>query len=38
MFSAAKLEKDIWEVGSLRSLGKYAYTKYAEIAIRVALS
>ena len=38
MFSADKLEKDIWEVGSLRSLGKDAYTKYAEIAIRVALS
>ena len=38
MFGADKLEKDIWEVGSLRSLGKSAYEKYAEIAVRVALS
>ncbi len=38
MFGADKLDKGIWEVGRLRSLGKDAYEKYAEIAIRVALS
>ncbi len=38
MFSADKLEKDIWEVGSLKSLGKDAYSKFAEIAVQVALS
>lgn len=38
MFGADKLEKEIWEVGRMKSLGKDAYEKYSEIAISVALS
>lgn len=37
-FAADRLEKDIWEVGKLKSLGSSAYEKFSEIAIRVALS
>ena len=37
-FCADKLEKDLWEIGRLRNMGKDAYEKYAEIAVSVALS
>lgn len=38
MFSADKLEKEIWEIGRLRSYGSDAYEKFAKIAIQVALN
>ena len=37
-FCADKLEKEIWEVGRLRNMGRDAYEKYAEIAVSIALS
>ncbi len=38
MFSADRLDKDLWNVGTMKSMGKTAYEKYSEIAIRVAFS
>lgn len=38
LFGADRLDSDLWDVGTLKSMGKSAYEKYAEIAIKVAFS
>lgn len=38
MFGADRLEKEMWEVGVLKNMGKDMYGKFASIAVKVALS
>lgn len=38
MFGADRLESEEWNVGKMRGLGRDAYEKYAEIAVKVGMS
>ena len=38
MFSADRMESNRWDIGSMRSMGADMYEKFAETAVRVALS
>lgn len=38
MFSADRMEKERWEVGRLKGMGRDMYEKFAEVAVRVALA